>query len=451
MADPDHLKILNRGVEVWNKWRKENPDIIPDLCDAGLNEADIRGADFHNADLLRAYLSEVYLRETHLEGADIRDADLSGADLTGAQFRDANLSGADLNDANLSNANLSNVQLLNASLKEANLSGADLSEANLSEANLSGANLSGTRLIGANLYMAKLYEVDLRGANLTNADLTNADLGGSCLTDADLRDADFEEVNLSGTDLCGTIFTSEGKPKGRGSFLDLASCIGLEAAIFSEPGFLQDYLIRAFEYAHRSDTFEAENWPEFLERSIKKIRNLRSLYADQLLPRQLIDVVSVITSELINYLKKHPKALYQIKSRQFEELIAEILASYGWQVQLTPPIKDGGYDIFAISKDIQADVETSWIIECKKYAPQNKVEVDIVRALYGVKSDLKVANALLATTSYFTKGVKDFKASRYDIELKDYYNILEWINQYRPNPDGKLYIKNNRLIIPNED
>jgi len=173
------------------------------------------------------------------------------------------------------------------------------------------------------------------------------------------------------------------------------------------------------------------------------------LQTEKVSPKQIINVVEVVTVELINYLKKHPKALYEIKPRQFEELIAEILASYGWNIQLTSATKDGGYDIFAISKDILTGVKTSWIIECKKYSSENKVGVDIVRALYGVKSNLKVANALIATTSYFTKGANDFKASRYDIELKDYESILEWINQYRPNPKGKLYIKNNQLILPN--
>lgn len=164
-------------------------------------------------------------------------------------------------------------------------------------------------------------------------------------------------------------------------------------------------------------------------------------------PSELIQVVKTITVELLLYLKKHPIELYSLKPRQFEELIAEILSSYGWEVKLTPATKDGGYDLFAIMKDISG-VTTSWIIECKKYGPENKVGVDIVRALYGVKYDLKVANAMLATTSYFTKGVEEFNASRYDLELRDYEGILEWVNEYKPNPNGKLYIKDNQLVLP---
>jgi hypothetical protein len=36
MANPEHLEILNQGVESWNKWRKENPHIKPDLSEAFL-------------------------------------------------------------------------------------------------------------------------------------------------------------------------------------------------------------------------------------------------------------------------------------------------------------------------------------------------------------------------------------------------------------------------------
>jgi HJR/Mrr/RecB family endonuclease len=344
----------------------------------------------------------------------------------------------------LKGANLKGVNLKGADLERAMLTGANLEKANLEKANLKGAMLIKTKLRGANLEGANLGGASLAGADLREANLSNTYLGGTVLA-GDSND----NANLTKANLRKAVFTPEGKPIGKSSFLDLGACVGLETAEF-DPGFLEDYLTRAFEYAHRSDIPETETWPGFFERALKKIKALRELYGDQQPSEKVIEVIRVISTELIKHLKRHPEAMYKIKPRQFEELVAEILASYGWQVRLTPAIKDGGYDIFAISKDTEAGVETSWIIECKKYAPENRVGVDIVRALYGIKSDLKVASALLATTSYFTKGVKDFKASRYDIELKDYEGILEWINQYRPNPNGKLYIKDNRIILPNE-
>lgn len=164
-------------------------------------------------------------------------------------------------------------------------------------------------------------------------------------------------------------------------------------------------------------------------------------------PVELLQVFSVISAELLDYLKKHPAELHQLRPRQFEELIGEILSSYGWQVCITPASKDGGYDLFCIAKD-SSGLSTSWIVECKKYAPDNKVGIEIVRGLWGVKQDLRIANAMLATTSKFTSGVHQFKSSRYDLELRDFEGIVDWLQEYKPNPDGKLYLRDKTLMLP---
>lgn len=413
MANEEHLAILEKGVEEWNRWRREKPDERPDLSGARLVGASLRRAD-------------------------LRDSNLRGADLGGADLSDANLSHADLSFADLNGADLmSSADLSRAILIESNLQGADLRGANLTGAYLYGADLSG----GADLSCAVLIDANLSDANLSHANLSRANLG---------------RTDLYGADLCDAYMTSEeASGEGMGSFLDLASCINLDQARFSEPEFLPKYLERAFRFAHRYDTRDAEKWPDFVAKMQEKINALRALYPDSEPPDSLVEAVQTITAELIQYLAMHPKAMYQIEPRQFEELIAEILASYGWEVKLTPVSKDGGFDIYAISP-ISGGETTSWIIECKKYwldshGKERKVGVDIARALYGVKYDLKVANAMLATTTHFTKGVHDFKASRYDLALRDYEGILEWLNEYRPNPNGRLYIKDNRLVVPGED
>jgi len=35
MANTEHLKILNQGVEGWNKWREQHPEITPNLRSGG--------------------------------------------------------------------------------------------------------------------------------------------------------------------------------------------------------------------------------------------------------------------------------------------------------------------------------------------------------------------------------------------------------------------------------
>ncbi len=36
MANPEHLAILDKGVEAWNRWQAENRDVLPDLGGANL-------------------------------------------------------------------------------------------------------------------------------------------------------------------------------------------------------------------------------------------------------------------------------------------------------------------------------------------------------------------------------------------------------------------------------
>jgi uncharacterized protein YjbI with pentapeptide repeats len=95
----EHYDIIKQGVDVWDKWREENPDERIDLLGANLRGASLIRADLTGADLTGADLIRANLCKADLSGANLRGADLSGADLRGA-----NLSRADLRGANLSRA-----------------------------------------------------------------------------------------------------------------------------------------------------------------------------------------------------------------------------------------------------------------------------------------------------------------------------------------------------------
>jgi len=172
MANPEHLAILKQGVGVWNEWREENPDIIPDLTEADLRGANLSDADLRDANLSNADLSGILcgadLSRADLRGANLYIADLCGANLSGSNLRGADLRGADLRGADLSGSNLSG-----ANLRVADLRGADLRGANLSEANLSGANLAMSQVIGTNFYNATLTDSCIKDWLINSA--TNLD------------------------------------------------------------------------------------------------------------------------------------------------------------------------------------------------------------------------------------------------------------------------------------
>jgi uncharacterized protein YjbI with pentapeptide repeats len=168
MANEDHIARLRKnGVDAWNVWRDETPNIRPDLSGANLSRANLSRANLSVANLHRANLSGANLREAKLFEAILREADLSGADLRGAGLLRANLHWAKLSGAGLRDADLSWANLYKANLSRANLSRANLSVANLHRANLSGANLREAQLIEANLREAQLVDTDLTDANVT--------------------------------------------------------------------------------------------------------------------------------------------------------------------------------------------------------------------------------------------------------------------------------------------
>ena len=58
MANPKHLEMLKRGVDVWNMWRLKNPEPTVDLREADLRGANLRGANLGGADLTQALIAD---------------------------------------------------------------------------------------------------------------------------------------------------------------------------------------------------------------------------------------------------------------------------------------------------------------------------------------------------------------------------------------------------------
>ena len=133
-----HIDILNRGVEEWNRWRDENPDITPNLEGVKCTHADRRKANLRNANL----------READLSNSNFSEADLRNADLRGALLGDTKFKGADLRDADFRDADFSGAELEWFLVEAADLRGADLQGISFSETSVAGTNLDGTQFGG---------------------------------------------------------------------------------------------------------------------------------------------------------------------------------------------------------------------------------------------------------------------------------------------------------------
>ena len=148
MANPQHIRWLEEGVDAWNE-RRTTSNFRP---------------DFANHDFGGRTLFE---RNREQEPKNWERIPLRGIQLTNAI-----LVGADLRVVDLSNASLYRADLTSASLSQAILTGVDFRFANLSNANFVNADLTGAKFGG---YGGKLTNVNLQ-ANVVDADFREADL-----------------------------------------------------------------------------------------------------------------------------------------------------------------------------------------------------------------------------------------------------------------------------------
>jgi uncharacterized protein YjbI with pentapeptide repeats len=170
MANPEHLAILKKGVNFWNQWREETPEIIPDLY----------GVDLTKADLHRANFIRVDLGCSKLCGANLYGADLHGSVLNKVDFNNANLSRANFSEANFSRANLTMSDLYGANLTLSVLFEVDFSKAIVGLAVFADVNLSTVKGLETVLHQApstigidtlyksqgKIPEIFLRGCGV---------------------------------------------------------------------------------------------------------------------------------------------------------------------------------------------------------------------------------------------------------------------------------------------
>jgi hypothetical protein len=126
-------------------------------------------------------------------------------------------------------------------------------------------------------------------------------------------------------------------------------------------------------------------------------------------PRPLVTAVTAVNDELVERIAANPEEMRTLPSPKFEELVAELLIRQGYEVELTPPSRDGGFDMYAARHEALG--KFLYLVECKRYGESRPVGVEVVRALQGVVYDRRANAGVIATTSYFTSPAKSFQAA----------------------------------------
>lgn len=202
---------------------------------------------------------------------------------------------------------------------------------------------------------------------------------------------------------------------------------------FGRPDEISSVLSELLSVAQEMDVFETgdglyetiEELAQLLNEANWTVVYEASAEADGVASELLEDV----TEELIRRIAEDPGTLQEMTDRQFEEVVAEIFSAFGYEVELTKQTRDGGMDVIAVSR--REGIPLKLVIECKRYAADNKVGIGVVQRLLGVKVAERANKAILVTTSSFTQPAATFAADNcWELDLKDHKDILEWAHSY---------------------
>lgn len=132
--------------------------------------------------------------------------------------------------------------------------------------------------------------------------------------------------------------------------------------------------------------------------------------------------VSAVNDALIKHLARHPALLYQLRPRQLEELMAELYAREGFEVELTQPTHDGGVDLYLVRHTPFGKLLT--VVDTKRNRSDRVVGVGVVRQMLGVVEAKRASAGVVATTSFFSPEAHRLQQTiPFRLGLQDYFDL----------------------------
>lgn len=129
--------------------------------------------------------------------------------------------------------------------------------------------------------------------------------------------------------------------------------------------------------------------------------------------------------EASSQLEMNKAQIHDMSSREFELFVADIFEKMGYKVKVTKATRDGGHDIIATHS---SPIPYTLIVECKHWGESHKVDVSVVRSVFGVQTALQANKSVIVTSSKFTKDARKFAEDRKTLmTLWDIDDLLDQI------------------------
>lgn len=114
----------------------------------------------------------------------------------------------------------------------------------------------------------------------------------------------------------------------------------------------------------------------------------------------------------------------------FEQYCAELFCDFGYRAKVTPPSRDGGYDIELWGNGLH------YLVECKCFAPGAAIGRPHLQKLLGANAVVGAEKLIFVTTARFTADARNY-ARELDIDLIDGTRLTKMVAEvagHQPEP-----------------
>lgn len=171
------------------------------------------------------------------------------------------------------------------------------------------------------------------------------------------------------------------------------------------------------------DPFRLRAWIDELKTEIDEINSYEVLF-------------KAFNEQLVKIILENPTEIRKIEWREFERLMADLLAEIGFEVELTPPSKDGGKDIILRCSKYQK----SYIVEIKHWASGQKVGKKFLTQFLNVIINEERERGLFISTFGYTKNAFEgiTRIQRERIRVAEKEKVLALCEIYKKKRSGLL-------------
>ncbi len=162
------------------------------------------------------------------------------------------------------------------------------------------------------------------------------------------------------------------------------------------------------------------------------------------MPVELIEVLETVKQlnlHVITYLKEHQSELHKLRWDVFEHLIGEFFASWGYSdVRLVGRDPTTSADIYAVKKMDPSGVPIRYFVEVKQVKGRIGVNVidQVIGAVLEERQRIGWHLGMIVSATGFTEFKKYSRPhlEKIGIELRDYGDIVKWLQDYKPSDKG---------------